>query len=94
MTFEESQKVADCLWEHSKQAGAALNEFLSKHPKGVMGLTPDNVRAMPEYKQLHAAYQRSHEALRVHNALHVKTYAKEIKAFRKRRFAGTSTVAA
>jgi len=67
----------------------AINEaharVLAHCPKGPMGLTPDHVRATPEYKTAKANFDRSFAALRDHNAFMTKNFKKEMKADRDAR---------
>lgn len=54
----------DNLWNEYRRAGAALNAF----PKGHLGLTPDSVKATPEWKAAKQDYERAFSALRAFNA--------------------------
>lgn len=85
--FEEAKTQADRFWNEASDAGKALNEFLDKHPKGPMGLTPDFVRAMSEFKALKSAYDVAASKSRAFNARYVKEFSKEIRAERAARFA-------
>ena len=87
MDYEQAKARADELHRLTGEAGAALNAFIDQYPKGPFGLTPDNVKAMPEHQQLKAAYDRAFEAQRSFNAMFVKNFAKERKADRAARFA-------
>lgn len=86
-TFSEAKKVADALWKESEDASKALNAFTSKHPKGPMGLTPDNVRALPEFKKLKQAYDQAHKRLGEYNQQYMKKYAKDVRREREARLA-------
>lgn len=87
MNYEQAKARADDLHRLAGEAGATLNAFIDQHPKGPFGLTPDNVKAMPEYRQMKAAYDRAFEAQRSFNVTFVKNFAKERKADRAARFA-------
>jgi hypothetical protein len=74
MTFEEAKAKADALWDASTQAGKVLDAF----PKGPMGLTPDDVRATPEWKSDKSASDAAMKALRDFNAQYTKKFKTEI----------------
>jgi len=50
---------------------------------GQMGLTPDDVRARPDYRIAKAAMDKAFAELRAFNAVYVKRYKKELAAERK-----------
>jgi hypothetical protein len=86
MSMFQAQKArADELHAAVMSTGAALNAFTSLHPKGPIGLTPDHVRAMPEFVKLKSEYERAAAASRAFNAIYVKKFAKEIRAARSER---------
>jgi len=78
MTFAEAQAKADELWNASTATGRALAAF----PTGPMGLTPDAVRATPEWKAAYAANESAMTALRDFNGPYTKKFKKEIIAAR------------
>ena len=86
MTFTEAKAQLTRLWDANTLAGCKLSAFLDAHPKGAMGLTPDAVRAMPEYIRLNNAYRLTFAALKKYNAAYVKLYRKEILADRAKRY--------
>ncbi len=47
---------------------------------GPMGLTPDDIRARPDYRIAKEAMDKSFAALREFNAVYVKRYKKELAA--------------
>ena len=79
MSFEEAQARAGELWSASEVTSAAMNGF----PKGPMGLTPDDVRATPEWQAAKAAADADFEALRSFNGPYSKKFKKEIAAARQ-----------
>ena len=83
--FVLAKAKADSLHSAAKDASDALNEFRDRYPRGPMGLTPDHVKAMPEFKALNSAYQRAAAASRAFNAVYTKQFSKEIRAERKER---------
>jgi hypothetical protein len=62
----------------SKQASAEINQF----PRGPTGLTPDDVKATPEYQTAKVNSDRTFAALRAHNSFMVKNFKSEMKADR------------
>lgn len=46
---------------------------------GQLGLTPDAVKATPEYKQASAAYWQAHKNLGAFNQYYTRIYKKEIR---------------
>lgn len=52
---------------------------------GPMGLTPDNVKARPDYRIAKAAFDKAFAKMRAFNAVYVKQYKKELAAERKAR---------
>ena len=86
MTFTEAKAQQTRLWDANTLAGRELNAFLDTQPKGLMGLTPDNVRTMPEYIRLNNAYRLTFAVLQKYNAAYVKLYRKEILADRAKRY--------
>jgi hypothetical protein len=72
----------EALEADTQAAGAILaNGF----PKGPMGLTPDNVKASPEWQEASRAYATAFQQLRDFNEWFLKEYAKEEKADREAR---------
>lgn len=71
----------DALDAAVTQHGATLNQF----PKGPMGLTPDAVKATPEFKTAKTNFDRAFAALREHNAYMTKNFSAEMKAERAAR---------
>lgn len=60
----EAAFTKEQLWDDCKAAGAALKAF----PRGRMGLTPDAVKATPEWRAAKQAYDRAFAALRSFNS--------------------------
>lgn len=83
--FEQAKAQADKLHAEMTAASRALNNFVDQFPKGPMNLTPDHVRAMPEYRVVKNAYERAFSAVRAFNGPYVKKYKKEIQADRAKR---------
>jgi hypothetical protein len=56
MTYAQAKEIAQQLVAEVEATGVPFNAFLSQYPKGQMGLTPDYVKAMPEYRTLLNAF--------------------------------------
>jgi hypothetical protein len=85
-TFEEADAESTRLEQEVSAAGAVLRAF----PTGPMGLTPDHVKATPEWRAAKARYERAFAAMRKFNAVFVKVFAKELRAQRDARRAARS----
>lgn len=85
--YQEAKAVADDLWSKSEVASKALNDFIDAHGRGPMGLTPDSVKALPEYKRLNAQSDAAMRAMQQFNKTFVKEFAKERSADRQNRYA-------
>ncbi|MGE5732779.1 MAG: hypothetical protein ACM37U_12605 [Gemmatimonas sp.] len=83
---------ASSAFEQAKAEGAALESELSAaeqelkvFPRGPMGLTPDAVKALPEYRAAKARVDKAFARLRAFNGVFVKRFAKELRAERAAR---------
>lgn len=79
MSFEQASATAEHLWQEVRRLGKDLNAF----PKGAMGLTPDSVKASPEYQAATAAYQAAHQQLCTFNVWYTKTFRAQIRSARQ-----------
>lgn len=80
--FAAAKAHADVLMAEVKRTGDALEVF----PKnGPMGLTPDHVRATPEFRAAKQAFDIAFANLRAFNAHFTKFYAAELRAERRAR---------
>ena len=84
--YQAAKQKAQALRDASQGASRALNEFIDQHGRGPMGLTPDSVKVMPEYKRLDTASAAALRALQDFNKGFVKDFAKERAADRSARF--------
>ncbi len=66
-------------------AGKSLKAFDS-YGKSAMGMTPDFVKAMPEWKQAKQNFDKAFAELRAFNGWFVKEFKKEIAAERKEKY--------
>ena len=55
------------------------NEALSKYPKGDMGLTPDHIKATPQWQAEKRAFENAMRNLREFNAAMLRKYKKEYR---------------
>lgn len=79
MTYAEAKQMQETLWQRMTSLGENLNTF----PKGPMGLTPDTVKASPEFKLAKRNFNQAFEQLRMFNKFYLKTFKAEIKADRR-----------
>lgn len=79
-TFDEAKARAEELWQADKDAGRALKAMSGG---GAFGLTPDQVKATPEWRQAKAAHESARANLRDYNDWYTKTFKKEIAADRR-----------
>lgn len=81
MTYAEAKKLKETAEEESRAASTAERAF----PRLANGLTPDAVRATPEYKAAAARNALAFARLRAVNEWFVKTFKKEYAADRAAR---------
>lgn len=75
-----------CAARADLETQMALAEVtMSVFPKGPMGLTPDHVKAMPEFRAAKADFNAAFQALRTLNQTHLKRFAAEERAAREAR---------
>lgn len=58
-----------------------LSRAMQRFPRGSMGLTPDHVKASPEFQQAKRVFDASFRRLRDFNALFLKKFKKEYRAY-------------
>jgi len=61
------------------QALDEASEALSKYPKGEMGLTPDHVKATPQWQSDKRAFENAMKTLREFNSVMLRKYKKEYR---------------
>lgn len=86
MNYEEAKAYQQKLEEKNKADGNAIKEFEKTFEKSAMGLTPDHIKALPEWKSLKNAFRQSFDELRNFNGWFVKKFKKEYAAERRNRF--------
>jgi len=85
-SYQESKAERDAIDSEL----SAISDKLGAFPRLANGLTPDSVKALPEYRALRSAYDSAFKRLRIVNAEFVKRFKREIKAdILARRKAGT-----
>lgn len=86
MSFFNVAKQSKAMLESAlDDADKALKAF-DQYGKSEMGLTPDFVRAMPEWQQAKKEFDKAFAELRAFNGWYVKTFKKEIAADRKNKY--------
>lgn len=78
MNYYIAKQAAQMADEACTKASDALNLF----PKGAFGLTPDDVKASPEFKAAMKEYNLAFACLRAANTFLTKNYGKELRADR------------
>lgn len=81
MTYQEAKERAADLSRAVDAASGRLAQFT----RGAMGLTPDSVKALPDYQAARKDYAAAFDRLRAFNAGFVKQFAGEIRAERRER---------
>lgn len=87
MSYIIQKQVKQSLENDVKQAEKALKEF-DKYGKGDMGLTPDFVKVMPEYRKAKAEFDNAFQVLQKFNQQFVKQFKKETAKERRERWDG------
>jgi len=81
MTYAKYKQQAAQLDISVSEASKALKQF----PRGAMGLTPDAVKATPEWKIAKQRYDLAFHCSRKFNSWFTKAYKKELAAERNER---------
>lgn len=79
MTYEEAKILKQKLEDKNRVDSDKLNTF----EKNAMRITPDHIRALPEWKQAKNEFDRSFAELRNFNEWFIKKFKKEYAAERK-----------
>lgn len=86
-SFKAARQKQDQLEAESTRTGRVMDSF----PKGPMNLTPDSVRASPEWKAAKAASDKAFQDYRNFNGMMVKAFPNELKVERDAKRAGGAT---
>jgi hypothetical protein len=73
--FLAAHEQAETLNRAVNETSAKLQEF----PRGPLGLTPDDVKASPEWQTAHRNFDIAFQALRKFNSTYTKTFAEELR---------------
>jgi hypothetical protein len=84
MSYAIAKAVQAELERARNDASQALSSIAGVG-SSAMGLTPDSVKASPEYRAARRAYDQRHADLAAFNARFVKQYATDLAADRARR---------
>lgn len=79
--FLVARELAERLERATAQTSAALQEF----PRGPLGLTPDDIKASPEWQTAHRNFEVAFQAQRQFNSTYTKTFADELRHERNAR---------
>lgn len=85
MTYEEAKTYQQKLEDENKVASIKLREF-DKLGKTNLGLTPDHVKALPEWQIAKKESKRAFAELRNFNGWFVKVFKREYAAERRKRY--------
>jgi len=80
--YAEAKKKVDELDAEADRTGKALKALSGG---GQMGMTPDHVKASPEWKAAKRDYEKANAALRDFNSTYTKRFKKEIQEDRRSR---------
>lgn len=86
MNYEQAKQHKANLETINDKASEALQAF-DKLGKSAMGLTPDHVKAMPEWQKAKREFDVSFANLRAFNGQFAKVFRKEIQAQRRAKYA-------
>lgn len=78
-TYEDARAWRNALDDECGRVSAKL----ANYPRGAMGLTPDSVKASPEYREDKRAFDSTFAALRRFNTWFLKAFRKEWLADRR-----------
>jgi hypothetical protein len=78
MNYLDAITYKEALYAKNGKASEELQAF-DKLGKSAMGMTPDHVKAMPDYQAAKHEFDVTFAELRAFNGWFVKTFKKEIK---------------
>lgn len=79
-SFEKALEVSESLNNTWSASGKELRALIDKYPRGPMNLTPDHVKALPEYQTLYASCETDRVKAQIFNAAFTKKFKKEYRA--------------
>ena len=86
MSLYDAAKQSKAMLEASLDAANKALKAFDSYGKSAFGLTPDSVKAMPEFKQAKANFDKAFAELRNFNGWYMKTFKKEIMQERKNKY--------
>lgn len=91
-SFQQAKEKGEAIRSRTKSLTNQLHELVDKHGgPSKMGLTPDHVKALPEYKKLKAELDHSIKSEQDFNVAFNKAFKKEITAERKAKYSNPPT---
>lgn len=85
MNYLDAKTYKEALYAKNDKASEELQAF-DKLGKSEMGMTPDYVKAMPEWKAAKRAYDVSFAELRAFNGWFMKVFKKEVKEEQRNKY--------
>jgi len=83
MSLFHVAKQSKTMLENALDVADKVLKAFNQYGKSGMGMTPDFVKAMPEWQQAKKEFDKAFAELRNFNGWYVKTFKKEIAAERK-----------
>ena len=85
MNYLDAKIYKEALYAKNDKASEELQAF-DKLGKSEMGMTPDHIKAMPEWKAAKRAFDVSFAELRAFNGWFMKTFKKEVKEEQRNKY--------
>lgn len=82
MTYQEAKELNKQIEERVSILSAKLNSY----PKGLMGMTREDIRLSSEYQTVKAEYNKAFKELQNFNKWFLKTFKKEYAKERQERY--------
>lgn len=82
---------ATARYNELQNTATAAAKPLRQYPRGLMGLTPDHIKATAEWRKARLVYQRAADDLRAFSAAYANVFRKEIRLARRQRIAAMPT---
>lgn len=86
MTFFDTDKQSKIVLENALDVADEALKAFDSYGKSAFGLTPDHVKAMPEWQQAKREFDKAFAELRNFNGWYMKTFKKEIKEEHKNKY--------
>ena len=82
MTYQEAKELGKQIEEKVNVLSAKLNSY----PRGLMGMTREDIRLSDEYQLVKMEYNKAFKELQNFNSWFVKTFKKEYAKERRERY--------